>query len=370
MLTKLLVGTGVTMALGTALHANAQGVWTQCWGISGGINWVITDGSFSFEVCKARVIDCTGNPNATVKYESRPVVIPTPLKTCTSRLPMGAEPVNKNGPGAAGPAPGRVSGGASSVRPATANNPLVPRTDEAGVDRHWTASFLLPEIKKEIAANNCAQVTQYFSHISSGGFNVYWPAFYRDAVAVPNECAYNLVKGYMSRFNQTFSEADQKNFGTAGMTTNRNPGVPLTNGDAARTQLWIDRMIGDGIDKDRLLLAAAKDCSRFNHRAREAVAYLVRFKGADVEFGAINEPFVESPKTASDLIRANCSDIPLEPPKPIPAGKLPADAAAKRGWCTPELQAMDACGSPSIPPNIKIQPLPPGYVPATPGRTR
>jgi hypothetical protein len=88
-----------TMALAVCLIAGFStgasaadgGILTRCHGESSGQRWAITDGNFSFEVCKARVIDCTGNANATVHYENMgPVLVPYPVKTCTSRVPGGA----------------------------------------------------------------------------------------------------------------------------------------------------------------------------------------------------------------------------------------------------------------------------------------
>ena len=67
------------------------GFMTRCHGESGGARWAITDGDFSFEACKARVIDCTGNANAVVHYENMgPVLVPYPAKSCTVKFPGAA----------------------------------------------------------------------------------------------------------------------------------------------------------------------------------------------------------------------------------------------------------------------------------------
>ena len=277
------------------------------------------------------------------------------------------------------PAPGQVSGGGcgSSCRELSAKQPLVSRS-EGNLDYRSSSApirgeaALARDIYSETTANNnCSAVTRLLEIASSDQYHVYWPHFYRMASAAQNECAFSLVREYMARSKQTFSEWDQATFHAAGMTTNRQSGVPLSNSDAATTQLWIDRWIRDGIDKNRLLLAAAKNCGNSNHRAREAVAYLARYKGADLEFGKNDdELFVERTKTPGSHIRANCPDVPLVAPKPIPAGRAPPDLASRRSECTAELQAMNACGSSSIPPVVKVQPLQPGSVKPNPGRTR
>jgi hypothetical protein len=278
------------------------------------------------------------------------------------------------------PAPGQVSGGGcgSSCRESSAKQPLVSRSEGNRDYRSSTAPIrgeaaLARDIYNEITANNnCAAVTQLLEIASSDQYHVYWPHFYRMASAAQNECAFTLVRKYMARSKQTFSDWDQATFHAAGLTTARQPNLPLSNGAAASIQSWINRWLRDGLDKNRLFLAAARDCGNSNHRAREAVAYLAKYKGADLEFGNNDdELFVERTQTPGSLILANCPDVPLVAPKPIPAGKAPSDLAARRRMlCTAELQAMDACGSPSFRPDVKVQPLPPGSVQTNLGRTR
>jgi len=82
-----LIMCSVFAGLSPAAFALEPGIMTRCYGLSDGKSWVVTDGDFSFESCKAKVIKCTGDANARVFYETpNPVLVQAPLKLCPAGL--------------------------------------------------------------------------------------------------------------------------------------------------------------------------------------------------------------------------------------------------------------------------------------------
>lgn len=276
---------------------------------------------------------------------------------CTSRAGRAAD---------SGAVPGRVSGGGFMPGRADMSNPVVALFDEGQREFQNRSAGLANQLIAQIkAGDNCPRTTQLFEQIGGGGgYEVYWPFFYRMAVSSLNDCAYEETRRYMRASGQSFSDIEQRDFGGA-LTVLQYSG-PISNAEAETVQKWLDRMIDDGIPKDRLLLRAAKDCRSNNGRAREAVAYLAKHKQADLEYGTVDELYAKGPSSAREFILENCPDVSYRQGPTVPR----VIAEQRRKPCPEEMKGLGGCGTPSTPPKVEIWNPSPNYVPTTPSRTR
>lgn len=67
--------------------AQVAGEYTKCIAWSNGTRWNIVRGGYSTQACHNLAIACTNNPNVTIRYYSRPVVINAPYNRCTRSRP-------------------------------------------------------------------------------------------------------------------------------------------------------------------------------------------------------------------------------------------------------------------------------------------